>query len=174
MNRPGSSGIAGAYARSALFLVTALVLHLSLFSDLRVYGVVPEVPLAVAVTAGLAGGPVRGAAAGFAIGLGIDLYLPTLFGLSALIYTVWGYSVGLLEERIFRSAWWINVLVTAAATAGGLLVYAVFGELLGEVNLYTDRLYTVMGVAAAYNLVLALPLIGLWRWSWPRLVGEEA
>ena len=164
---------ASAYARSALFLITALVLHLALFSDLRVLGVAPEVPLALAVTAGLVGGPERGAAAGFAIGLGIDLYLPTLFGLSALIYTVWGYSVGLLEERIFRSAWWINVLVAAVATAGGLLVYAVLGELLGEVNLYTDRLYVVMVVAAAYNLVLSVPLLGLWRWSWPRLLGEE-
>ena len=111
--------MASAYVRSGLFLLTALVLHLALFSDLRVLGVAPEVPLAIAVTAGLAGGPERGAVAGFVIGLGIDLYLPTLFGLSALIYTVWGYSVGLLEERIFRSAWWINVLVTAAATAGG-------------------------------------------------------
>lgn len=165
--------IATAYARSALFLITALVLHLALFSDLRVLGVAPEVPLAIAVTAGLAGGPERGAIAGFAIGLGIDLYLPTLFGLSALIYTVWGYAVGLLEERIFRSAWWINVLVTGAATAVGLLVYAVLGELLGQVNLYTDDLYEVMGVAAAYNLVLSLPLLGMWRWSWPRLAGED-
>ena len=165
--------MASAYSRSALFLLTALVLHMALFSDLRVLGVAPEIPLAIAVTAGLAGGPERGAVAGFAIGLGIDLYLPTLFGLSALIYTVWGYSVGLLEERIFRSAWWINVLVTAAATAGGLLVYAVLGELLGETNLYTDRLYVVMGVAAVYNLVLSLPLLGLWRWSWPSLLGEE-
>lgn len=165
--------VASSYTRSALFLLTALVLHMALFSDLRVLGVAPEVPLAIAVTAGLVGGPQRGAVAGFAIGLGIDLYLPTLFGLSALIYAVWGYSVGLLEERIFRSAWWINVLVTAAATAGGLLVYAVLGELLGEANLYTDRLYVVMGVAAAYNLVLSLPLLGLWRWSWPSLLGEE-
>ncbi len=164
---------ATAYLRSALFLLTALILHLALFSDLRVLGVAPEVPLAVAVTAGLVGGPERGAIAGFAIGLGIDLYLPTLFGLSALIYTVWGYSVGLIEVRIFRSAWWINVLVAAAATAGGLLVYAVLGELLGEANLYTDRLYRVMGVAAAGNLVLSLPLLGLWRWSWPGLLGEE-
>ncbi|MDE0116890.1 MAG: rod shape-determining protein MreD [bacterium] len=161
------------YARSALFLVTVLVLHLALFSDLRVLGVAPEVPLAIAITAGLVGGPERGAVAGFAIGLGIDLFLPTLFGLSALIYTVWGYAVGLLQERIFRSAWWINVLVAAVATAGGLLVYAVLGELLGEANLYTDRLYMVMAVAAAYNLVLSLPLLGLWRWSWPRLLGED-
>ncbi|WP_419925447.1 rod shape-determining protein MreD [Candidatus Poriferisocius sp.] len=162
-----------AYARSALILVTALVFHLALFSDLRVLGVAPEVPLAIAVTAGLVGGPERGAVAGFAIGLGIDLYLPTLFGLSALIYAVWGYAVGLLEERIFRSAWWINVLVAAVATGGGLLVYAVLGELLGQANLYTDRLYLVIGVASAYNLVLSLPLLGLWRWSWPRVLGEE-
>ncbi|WP_420640212.1 rod shape-determining protein MreD [Candidatus Poriferisocius sp.] len=162
------------YLRSGLFLLTALVLHVSLFSDLRVWGVAPEVPLAIAVTAGLVGGPERGAVAGFAIGLGIDLYLPTLFGLSALIYTVWGYTVGLLQERMFRRAWWINVSVTGAATAGGLLVYAVLGELLGQANLYTDRLYLVMGVAAVYNLVLSLPLLGLWRWSWPTLLGEEA
>ena len=104
----------------------------------------------------------------------MDLYLPTLFGLSALIYTVWGYAVGLLEERIIRSAWWINVLVAAVATAGGLLVYAVLGELLGEANLYTEHLYVVMGVAAAYNLVLSLPLLGMWRWSWVRLLAEES
>lgn len=159
--------------RSGLFLLTALVLHMALFSDLRVFGVAPEVPLAIAVTAGLAGGPERGAVAGFAIGLGIDLYLPTLFGLSAFICTVWGYSAGLLAARIFRSAWWINVLVTALATAAGLLAYAVLGELLGEANLYTDRIYAVMAVAAAYNLVLSLPLLGLWRWSWPGLLGEE-
>ncbi len=165
--------VAGGYLRSALLLFTALVLHLTLFSDLRVFGVAPEVPLALAVTAGLVGGPERGAAVGFVIGLGMDLYLPTLFGLSALIYTVWGYVVGLLEERIIRSARWINVSVAAVATAGGLLVYAVLGELLGETNLYTEHLYVVMGVAAAYNLVLSLPLLGLWRWSWLGFLAEE-
>ncbi|MXW41766.1 MAG: rod shape-determining protein MreD [Acidimicrobiia bacterium] len=157
------------HARGALLALTVLLLHLALFSDLKVLGVAPELPLALAVTAGLVGGSERGAVAGFAIGLGIDLYLPTLFGLSAFIYAVWGYSVGLLEERIFRSAWWINVTITAIATMVGLLTYALLGELLGETNLYTDNLYVVMGVAALYSLVLSVPLLGMWRWSWPTL-----
>ncbi|MCY3967766.1 MAG: rod shape-determining protein MreD [bacterium] len=163
----------GDYARSGLVVLTVLVLHLALFSDLRVLGIAPEVPLALAITAGLVGGSQRGAVAGFVIGLGIDLYLPTLLGLSAFIYAVWGYSVGLLQERIFRSAWWINTGVTALATVVGLLTYALFGELLGETNLYTDHLYSVMGVAAAYSLLLSLPMLWLWRWSWPSLRRQE-
>ncbi len=157
------------YARSGLLMLTALVFHLALFADLRVFGVAPEVLLALSITAGLVGGPSRGAVAGFIIGLGFDLYLPTLFGLSAFIYAVFGYSAGLLEQRIFRSAWWIHSGITAFATILGLLTYALLGELLGEINLYTDHLYVVMAVAAAYSLLLSLPMVGLWRWSWPSL-----
>jgi len=62
--------------RLPLMLIAALLLQTSVLVRLRVFGVMPDFMLLVAVAAGLTAGPSRGAALGFTAGMVIDLFLP--------------------------------------------------------------------------------------------------
>ena len=88
--------------------------------------------LLVAIAGGIAAGPDRGAAIGFAAGLAYDLMLQTPFGLSALTYAIVAYLVGSLQDSVLRAAWWIPVATATAASCVGVILYGVLGTVLGE------------------------------------------
>ncbi len=93
--------------RAALVLLAALVLQVTMLSDLRVLGALGDLMLALTVAAGLTGGADRGVTWGFATGVLYDLMLDTPFGLSALTYALVGYAVGLAGSALMRtSGWW--------------------------------------------------------------------
>ena len=95
--------------RVSLVLVIALVLEVSIAPMFRLFGVQGDLMLLIAIVAGLAAGPDRGAAIGFASGLAYDLMLQTPFGLSALTYALVAFTVGSLQDSVLRAAWWIPV-----------------------------------------------------------------
>ena len=101
--------------RMSLILVMALTLQLAVASRLEVFGVQGDLLLLVAVSAGLATGPDRGATIGFAAGLSFDLLLQSPFGLSALTYAIVAYIAGSLQDSVLRAAWWIPVSTAAIA-----------------------------------------------------------
>ena len=78
----------------SLLLVVAVTFQLAVASRLEVFGVQGDLMLLVAVAAGLAAGPDRGATLGFAAGITFDLLLQSPFGLSALTYALVAYLVG--------------------------------------------------------------------------------
>ena len=97
-------------------LLVALTLQLGVASSITFFGVQADLLLLVAIAAGIAAGPDRGAAIGFAAGLAYDLMLQTPFGLSALTYALIAYLVGSLQDSVLRAAWWIPVATATAAT----------------------------------------------------------
>ncbi len=88
--------------------------------------------LLVAIAGGIAAGPDRGAAIGFAAGIAYDLMLQTPFGLSALTYALVAYLVGSLQDSVLRAAWWIPVATATVASMAGVILYGVLGTVLGE------------------------------------------
>ena len=137
--------------RLALVLLLALVLQTSVLQRFDVAGVIPDVMLLVAVAAGIVGGPERGALAGFAAGIAIDLYLQTPLGLSALVFGLVGHAVGLLSQGTVRAAWWIPVLTAMVASAVGVVLFAVAGSLVGRPDLLAPRVALVAAVVAVLN-----------------------
>ena len=85
---------AGFFVRTALVLLTALVLQPAFFDWHQVASVPVSVFLALAVAGGLTGGSQRGAILGFAGGCAADLLITAPFGLSALSMSLVGYCVG--------------------------------------------------------------------------------
>ena len=157
--------------RVPLVIITALVLQLSVLTRLRVAGVMPDLMLLLAVAAGLTGGPARGAVVGFASGMAVDLFLRTPLGLSALVFCMVGYAVGIAQTGILRSAWWIPVVTALLASATGELLFALAGAMLGETQLVRAHLLLVIAVVAATNAVLApltVPTMGWALGSRPR------
>ena len=94
----------GARLRVLVVLLVAVVLHVSVLTEVHVAGVHPELLLLVAISAGLTAGPERAATLGFLAGLLADLFLPTPMGLSALAYCLVAFGVASLQSGILRSA----------------------------------------------------------------------
>ena len=150
-------------AKVALVVVVALVLQVCLFAQFSFDGARPDVLVLLAVTAGFVAGPEKGAIVGFSAGLAFDVVLATPFGLSALVYTLVGYSVGVLGANVVRAAWWISPLLVGVASAAAMVVYALVGGLLGQATLEGPPLAAIVAVVAASNVVLApLAIRAVW------------
>lgn len=150
-------------ARLALVLVVALTLQTTWMADFRPFGVPGDLLLLVAIAAGLAAGPTRGAIIGFTAGIAMDLVQLTPFGLSALTYLAVGYVVGSAHAGVLRSAPWIPVVAGFVATALGLVFYVVLGQLVGQ-QFRLPGLARVVLITSLMNAVLVTPALFATRW----------
>ena len=150
--------------RTSLVLVLALTVQLAVAARIEVFGVQGDLMLLIGVAAGLAAGPDRGASIAFAAGLGFDLLLQSPFGLTALTYAIVAYLAGSLQDSVLRAAWWIPVVTAATASALGVILYGVFGTVLGEdlLGLSLLRIAAVVGVLNGVAAPVALPVV---RWA---------
>jgi len=147
-------------------VVLVLVVQTAVLSRARIGGVAPDAMLLVAVCAGIVGGPERGAVTGFVSGIAFDLFLITTpVGLSALVYALIGYGVGLVAEGTVRSAWWIPVLTAGAASAVGSVVFAVSANVVAGADFVGPRLTVVAPVVGIVNAVLAPVVLRLVSWT---------
>lgn len=151
-------------------IVLAVVLHTSVFPHLRLFGVAPDVLLLLALGAGLVAGPDTGAVAGFFAGVLADCFVQTPFGLSALAYCLAGWGIGRFQTRILHATWWIPAVTVGVGAAGGTLLYVGLGAVVGQEQLLSWRLPTVVGVVGLLDGLLAPVAVRLARWS---LVVEE-
>lgn len=151
--------------RVALVIFVALILQISLFSQVRLSGVAPELLLLVAVLAGFNAGPDRGAVIGFCAGLAYDIVLDTPLGLSALTFCLVAHAVGSLEESLIRETWWFPMLAAGLASAVGLVVFACAGEVAGQPGWVSRDLPRVAMLVGFTNMLLTPLVRGPMRWS---------
>ena len=150
-------------ARLSLVVVVLLTVQTTWLADLRPFGETGDLLLLLAIAAGMAGGPQRGAAIGFIAGMAMDLVLLTPFGLSSLTYLAVGYVVGTVHDGVLRSAPWIPVLVTFLASVVGVVFFVVLGQLVGQ-QFRVPNLPRIVLVTAGLNTVLAFPALFVARW----------
>lgn len=147
--------------RIGLVLVLATVVQTALAADLRVAGVAPDFLVLVAILAGLAGGAEAGAIVGFFAGLLADMFLTsTPLGLSALTYCVIGALIGSGRSSVLPERSLVVPVTALFATAGAVLMFVAFGEILGQGQLLgagRSWLIKVVFIESAWNLVLSLP-----------------
>lgn len=146
-------------------LVVVLMFHTAVLPQFRVLGVAPDLLLLLGIAAGIAAGPDRGALVGFIAGLLADCFLQTPFGLSALSYSLVGYGVGVFQTTILHAALWIPVATAVVASAVGVALFAVLGAVVGESQLLSGRLVTIVAVIALVNGMLLLVLARPVRWA---------
>jgi rod shape-determining protein MreD len=147
-----------------VMLLGSLLLETTVFWRMRIFGVMPDFMLLIAVAGGITAGPTRGAAIGFTSGMLIDLFLPSPLGLSALVFTLVGYAVGVANTGVLRSAWYIPVLTAGLGSAGGVVLYALAGSVLGE-RMIDGHLATIALVVGVCNAVLAPVGVRFVDWS---------
>lgn len=151
--------------RSAAVLIFVLVLQLELFSELRLFGVMPELLLGLTIVVAWSAGASSGATFGFVAGVLYDLYLPTPFGLSALTYALMGWGVGAAAEAVADGVEkWARRVLWIVAVAVGVSLFVTIGELLGQDKLFADRFWKILFVTSFYTAALMPPMYLLGRW----------
>ena len=136
----------------------AVVLAQWLLSNLRLWGVVPDVVLLYVAYVALRRGRVAGAVTGFWTGLLMDFINPATFGANALLKTLMGFVVGL-----FRSEQGEHLRLTPVQAFVGALVVAVVHNglltILLALDVGTRTPFLIFGLwlgGALYTAVVAL------------------
>ncbi len=135
-------------------VVVALLLQSTVFADLRLLGVRPELVFLVTVAVAITEGPSEGAVVGFAGGLAQDFLLNQPKGITALTLTLLGYVIGLSRAYITSPSPLLPTALVAVGTAAGLLFYSVVATLLGVFDQSVTYAVKVIVLASLYNAVL--------------------
>ena len=153
------------WMRLGLVFLLALLVQLTVFVDVRIAGVAPELLALVAVIAGFFVGPERGPVIAFAAGLLWDIYLPTPLGVSAITFAVVAFAVGSLNEGLFHDTRGQLVAVCGLASAAAVVGYALLGSIVGESGLIGTQMLVVAVLVGAINAVLAPLAAPLMAWA---------
>jgi rod shape-determining protein MreD len=144
-------------------VVTALLLQSTVFGDLKLLGVRPELLYLVTIVIAILEGPQEGAIVGFAGGMAQDFMLNQPKGITALTLTLVGYAVGLARQYIVSPSPLLPTILVAAGTAAGLIFYQTVAFLLGQLDEPFSYAVRVTLLAALYNALLTPILYPLLR-----------
>jgi rod shape-determining protein MreD len=141
--------------RLGLLIICVVIVQVAVFPHLRLFGVVPDLGLLVAIAVAYQDGPEAGALVGFLAGFGYDLFLETPLGLNALVYALVAYGVGVLGGGLFRSPRWMPSLLGAVAGLASGLLFIGIGVLVGVDSVKGTQGVVTISLAAAYDALLA-------------------
>jgi rod shape-determining protein MreD len=161
--------------RIALIVVVTIVLQISFFSYLSLFGTTPNVVPLMVVSLGLLGGGMVGAVCGFVTGLLLDSALLQTLGVSSLVLLGAGYLAGRYRESVEVSNSLIPPLMAGVLTTAAAAGFAAIQLMLGvntTVSLLVLREIFVQGLLA---VILTIPIYPLIRWALrPALVDDLA
>jgi len=135
-------------------IVTALLLQTTVFPELTLLGVKPELLYLVTVVFAALRGPAEGAVVGFVSGLAQDFLLNMPKGITALTLTMLGYTVGLARQYITSPSPLLPAVLVAVGTAGGVAFHQAVAFLLGEEEDPFSYVAKVVLLTAVYGGVL--------------------
>jgi rod shape-determining protein MreD len=148
--------------KAAVLLFVAAVAQVSIFSQLHIFGAVPDLLLVSLVAVALLRGSVAGAIGGFFARLLADTASLGMLGLTSLVLTLAGYWIGRYGETTGRDrthAPFVSIAVVTVLFELGLLVmHFVLGE-----SAPAGAVVRSLLPAIALNLLLTAPLYALAR-----------
>jgi len=167
-------GVAAGFAVSV-----ALILQLSVFSQLSWHGVVPNLVLLVVVAAALVRGPQFAMVLGFSGGVLLDLVPPAdhVAGRWALALLLVGYVAGrVAQDTRFdaKPAALVAVATVGAASFLGTSVFALSGVLLRDPALAVPDLLQVILIAVVWDVLLTPVVLPAVMVMFARLEPERA
>jgi rod shape-determining protein MreD len=153
----------GLVLRIAALLLSAVLIQISVVSEVPVFGVSVDLSPLIVVFLGLLCGSVVGALSGFGIGLLVDLALLQTLGVGSLIFTVLGYSAGRVRELRDPQAALTPLVIGAAGSAAASIGYALVEFLLGVDAPVSLELLRQVVLGVVVNSIVALPVWALVR-----------
>jgi rod shape-determining protein MreD len=156
---------ARATLRVALVALLLLLLQSTVLLSVRFEGVHPDIVWLLPITAALLAGPETGAIVGFWSGLAFDLVLPTPFGLSALVGSLLGFSIGVATAAVDRRAVWLRPVAAVVGSVAADMLFAVLGAIFGQQQMVQIDFFSLFLVIAVSSALLVLPVNRLMRWA---------
>jgi rod shape-determining protein MreD len=155
--------VPGAFVRTGLLVLLAVVLQISGFSQMRLLGgYIDLIPLVVAAAA-IYSGSVAGSIVGFCTGLLIDLALGQNLGATSLVLTALGYGVGRYRDLRDPAHGLMPIPVAAAATFGYLAAVAAVSFMLEIGASVSPLVLREAIITVLLNVAVALPFFALVR-----------
>lgn len=151
--------------RIVLLVLTIVISQHTIFSSIQIFGVHLDLPLLLVIAAGFTLGREGGAIVGFVVGILVDSYLLTPFGLSALVFSVLGYLAGQTEKGSLIGPWTMNAALASLLSAFGVLVYEIISRLLGVGLLLRINLVKAVLVVAVTNALISVVMVPLVKWA---------
>ena len=136
-------------------LIVALAIQSTLLTRVTILGVIPQLLFVVIVSLAYLEGEVMGVVAGFLGGLFQDLLLPeSIMGLTALVYTLIGYGVGVIRTYLPSQSVWTPVFTVAFASVAAEATYALLAIMMGERWVSIADTAKIGGLVVLYNTLL--------------------
>jgi hypothetical protein len=158
------------WLRLGMVCLLVVLAQETLATHIQVWSVHPEFAWLLAPSIGLVGGAEAGAIGGLLIGLSVDCFVPTPFGLSALVMVIVGFAVGIAAERgalaSIREVWWLPVGLGAASGLIGVILYFLLGILFGQSQFVNSPILAISVITVLSCAVLAVPVAVLVTWAW--------
>ena len=149
--------------RIALIMIVAVVLQVSFFSYLTLFGTTPDIIPLVAISLGLLGGAMVGAVSGFVLGFVLDSVLLATLGVSSLTLLAVGFLAGRYREGTQISNTLMPPILIGVLTMASSAAFSAIQLMLGidvQVSLLVLREIFVQGLLA---FLLAIPFYPLIR-----------
>lgn len=146
----------------AAVIVTALLLQSTVFTQIKLVGVRPELLYVVTILMAIREGPAEGAIVGFAGGMAQDFLLDQPKGITALTLTLLGYTVGLARQYIVSPSPLLPTVLVGVGTFAGVIFYEVVSFLLGQLDdpfLFSLRVALLSAVYSAILTPLVFPVL---------------
>jgi rod shape-determining protein MreD len=162
------------FARLAAIAIVGVLLQLSFFSRIALFGVSPDVLPALVVALGLLGGAMTGAVAGFSIGLFVDCLLIQTLGGSSLVLLATGYTAGLFRERFEIHSALVPPLLCMGLTLVAELGFGAVQLMLGVDAPVSPLIVRDLLLKSIFAFFLGWPIyLGVRRALRPALVEES-
>jgi rod shape-determining protein MreD len=146
----------------AVVLVVAVLIQSTVLARLRLAGVRPDLLVLAVVSVAVATDPTTGAVFGFVAGLVADLLFDLPVGVSALVYTAVGFTVGTVRVYVTSHRPLVHLVLAGAASLASVWCC---GLLLRVFDLSSWATVTRAGpLVAIYNLLLT-PLVYPMVWA---------
>ena len=149
-----------AIALSLLGVALAVVLQTTLFAQVRIFEVAPDLVLLTVIALSRRLDAEPAVLLGFTSGLAMDLLGSSPLGLRALVFTVVAYTTVRTRDRFD-----INVVATGVAvlllSLLGVVLIVVIGTLFGEATFRDPNVFRKILLIPVYNLVLGAGLLPL-------------
>lgn len=136
-----------------LMAMLALVLQSTVFNQLNIAGVKPDIILVMVVSIAVVRGPRQGGIVGFSLGLLEDFYLGRFIGMNSICKGLTGLFAGWVTIGAFSENLLVPIISTFLGTIFNGIVYFLIGKLLGlnwTVNLWLSNTIPL----AVYNMCL--------------------
>lgn len=126
-------------------LILCFLLQTSLFSFLRISGVVPDCLLILVITVAYTRGQIPAMVTGFFAGMLLDLCFSETVGFCAILYMMVAFLAGYTHKIYYERDYFVpGALMLAGEFVYSFLYYILFFLLRGKLKLHTYFIYTIL------------------------------